>query len=195
MYTLNLIVTTRSSPQYPNALKAMATVPNSSKGLPRRARGGRDFKGEPSTPIGLNRQITIGALAQLSGVRAETIRFYEREGVIPPAHRAGAGSYRRYDASDAQRLEFVRRARDLGFSLDEVRELLALAEGDPNRPCGDVNRIARAHLAQVRAKLLQLEALRGELTRLIRACDTNEGIAACSLLAALNGEAGGRRGG
>jgi MerR family mercuric resistance operon transcriptional regulator len=142
----------------------------------------------PSPTAEATAQITIGALAQLSGVRAETIRFYEREGVIPVARRAGAGDYRRYYASDAQRLEFVRRARDLGFSLDEVRELLALADGDPNRPCSDVNRIARAHLRQVRAKLVQLAALRDELTRLITACDTNDGIADCSLLAALNGD-------
>ena len=141
-----------------------------------------------SMPIEETGQITIGALAQLSGVKAETIRFYEREGVIPPARRGGAGDYRRYHSSDAARLEFVRRARDLGFSLDEVRELLELAEGDPNRPCGDVNRIARAHLDQVRAKLVQLESLRSELTRLIKACDTNDGIADCSLLAALNGK-------
>lgn len=165
----------------------MATVPNTSKVLPGRSRGTRKVQLESSSPPGLDRRITIGALAQLSGVNAETIRFYEHEGVIPAAPREGAGAYRRYDARDAQRLEFVRRARDLGFSLDEVRGLLVLAEGDPNRPCDDVNRIARAHLAQVRAKLVQLEALRGELTRLIEACDTNDGIADCSLLAALNG--------
>ncbi len=171
----------------------MTRIRTGSKALTGGAGGGGRTEIQASTPIEETQQLAIGALAQLSGVRAETIRFYEHEGVIPAARRGGAGSYRRYDASDAQRLEFVRRARDLGFSLDEVRELLALAEGDPSRPCGDVNRIARAHLTQVRAKLVQLNALRSELARLIKACDTNEGIADCSLLTALNGGGAGLR--
>ena len=130
--------------------------------------------------------LTIGELAAHTGVTPEAIRYYERERVIPPASRVGAGSYRQYGAADAERLRFVRRARDLGFSLEEVRELLALAAGDPNRPCGDVNQIAHAHLAQVDAKLAQLRALRRELNRLIEACDRNAALADCSLLSALS---------
>ena len=80
----------------------------------------------------------------------------------------------------------MRRGRDLGFSLDEVRELLALAADDPGRPCGDVNRIARSHLAQVETKLAQLTALRAELGRLIVACDGDVVLANCSLLSALS---------
>jgi DNA-binding transcriptional MerR regulator len=130
--------------------------------------------------------LTIGELAALTGVTPETIRYYEREGVIPPASRAGAGSYRQYGGADAERLRFVRRARDLGFSLEEVRELLTLAAGDPNRPCGDVNQIAHTHLAQVDTKLAQLGALRRELHRLIEACDRDAALADCSLLSALS---------
>lgn len=130
--------------------------------------------------------LTIGELAQRTGVTPEAIRYYEREGVIPPASRVGAGSYRQYGAADAQRLRFVRRARDLGFSLDEVRELLTLAAGDPNKPCDDVNQIAHAHLAQVDAKLKQLRALRRELNRLIDACDRDAALVDCSLLSALS---------
>ena len=133
-------------------------------------------------------RLTIGDLAARAGVTAEAIRYYEREGVIPPAPRGGAGRYRLYGAADAERLRFVRRARDLGFSLDEVRELLALAADDPDRPCGDVNRIARTHLAQVEAKLAQLTALRAELHRLITACDRDVVLANCSLLSALSSE-------
>jgi DNA-binding transcriptional MerR regulator len=135
--------------------------------------------------------MTIGELAARTGVTPETIRYYEREGVVPPATRGGAGRYRRYDAADAERLCFVRHARDLGFSLDEVRELLALAAGDPDGPCGDVNRIARAHLAQVDTKLAQLQALRTELAVLIDACDSDRAVAECSLLGALSGATGG----
>lgn len=131
--------------------------------------------------------LTIGELAERTGVTAEAIRYYEREGVIPQASRTGAGSYRQYGPADADRLRFVRRARELGFSLDEVRELLALAAGDPDRPCGDVNQIAHTHLAQVDAKLTQLRALRRELSRLIEACDRDAPLAACSLLTALSG--------
>lgn len=131
--------------------------------------------------------LTIGALAAQAGVTPEAVRYYEREGVIPPAARTGAGRYRAYAPADAERLRFVRRARDLGFSLDTVRELLALAAGDGGRPCAEVNRIAGAHLAQVNAKLAQLRALRGELARLVAACDRDAPLAECSLLGALSG--------
>lgn len=114
--------------------------------------------------------LTIGQLAERAGVTPETIRYYEREGVLPAPARSGAGSYRRYHAADAERLRFIRRARDLGFSLDEVRELLSLAGADPAQPCTDVNRIARAHLTQVDAKLAQLSALRSELAAVIHEC-------------------------
>ncbi|MEJ7813043.1 MAG: helix-turn-helix domain-containing protein [Gemmatimonadaceae bacterium] len=131
--------------------------------------------------------LTIGELATQSGVTPETIRYYEREGVVPEAAREGAGRYRRYGAADAERLRFIRRARDLGFSLGEVRELLALADGNPRDPCCDVNRIARAHLAQVDAKLAQLAALRTELDRVINACDGVVAVAECRILGALSG--------
>jgi DNA-binding transcriptional MerR regulator len=129
--------------------------------------------------------LSIGELAERSGVTREAIRYYEREGVLPPPTRGGAGRYRLYSDADAQRLAFVRRARDLGFSLDEVRELLDLAASDPSRPCGDVNSVAHTHLANVRAKLAQLTAMERELTRLVRACDLNASIGECSLLEAL----------
>lgn len=129
--------------------------------------------------------LTIGELAKATGVTAETIRYYEREGVIPAPERVGTGRYRRYDRTDAERLRFVRRARDLGFTLEEVRELLALGAGDRTRPCAEVNVVARAHLARVDAKLAQLTALRTELGRLVRACDRDVMIADCTLLKAL----------
>ena len=131
-------------------------------------------------------RITIGELAARSGVTAEAIRYYEREGVIPRATRGGAGAYRLYGAEDADRLRFVRRARELGFSLDEVRGLLALAAGDSRRPCAEVNDIATAHLAQVEAKLAQLRALRSELRRLVLACEADVALSDCTLLSALS---------
>lgn len=135
--------------------------------------------------------LAIGELAAQAGVTPEAIRYYEREGVVPPATRSGPGRYRRYGAADVERLRFVRRARDLGFSLDEVRELLGLADGSPSRPCTDVNRIAHTHLAQIDAKLAQLAALRAELDRVIGACDGVVPVADCRILAALSGDATG----
>jgi DNA-binding transcriptional MerR regulator len=131
--------------------------------------------------------LTIGELALRAGVTPEAIRYYEREGVVPRAARGGAGQYRRYMEADVERLRFIRRARELGFSLDEVRELLSLAEGSPNQPCADVNRIARAHLAQVDARLAQLGALRAELDRVISECGGVVPVADCRILGALSG--------
>lgn len=131
--------------------------------------------------------LSIGELAARAGVTPEAIRYYEREGVVPTAHRTGAGRYRRYGEADVERLRFIRRARDLGFSLDEVRELLALADGDPARPCEEVNRIARAHLTAVDAKLAQLAALRAELDRVIATCGGVVPVTQCPILGALSG--------
>jgi DNA-binding transcriptional MerR regulator len=133
--------------------------------------------------------LTIGELATCTGVTPETIRYYEREEVIPRAERSGAGQYRRYGAGDAERLRFVRRARDLGFSLDEVRELLDLATGEHGGSCAEVNRLARGHLAQVDAKLAQLAALRAELNGLVQGCERGGAVAGCGLLSALSGAA------
>ena len=133
--------------------------------------------------------ILIGELARLSGVTAETIRYYERERIIPRAKRSGTGKYRRYDASEADRLRFVRRARDLGFTLEDVKELLALAASDPGRPCRDMEGIVRSHMASIDEKLAQLTALKSELRRLTAECNPNGRISECTLMTALNGEA------
>ena len=130
--------------------------------------------------------LMIGELAKLAGVTAETIRYYEKERVIPRPKRAGSGKYRRYEKADADRLRFVKRARDLGFSLDEVRELLALAQSDPKKPCDNVDQLARAHIAAVEEKINRLTQLRLELSRLTADCDPKAGIADCRLLSALN---------
>src|SRR5688572_27442780 len=102
----------------------------------------------------LETPLVIGELAARAGTTPETIRYYERVGVLPRPARSGGGRYRMYGSSDVERLTFVRRARELGFSLDEVRELLQLAD-HPERPCTDVDRLARAHLGAVDAKLNQ----------------------------------------
>ncbi len=126
--------------------------------------------------------ISIGDLGKATGTKVETIRYYETIGLLPKPERT-SGNYRRYAADHLTRLGFVRRARDLGFSLDEVRALLRLSD-DRDRRCDEVDAIAKAHLADVERKIADLEALRGELNGLIRQCRRGS-IAECKILDAL----------
>ncbi len=133
--------------------------------------------------------LTIGELAARTGCTPEAIRYYERVGVVPRPARAGSGRYRQYGDADVERLAFLRRARELGFSLAEVRALLTFSDGDPDRSCGDVDALARAHLMQVDAKLAQLTALRDALAGVIDQCRGGLAVADCRILGALGGGA------
>ena len=108
---------------------------------------------------------SIGELARSTGTKVETIRYYERIRLLPPPARTG-GNYRAYADGHLARLSFIRRGRALGFSLDDIRELLRLSD-DRDRSCADVDRIARVHLMEVERKLADLSALRVELRQLI----------------------------
>jgi len=112
----------------------------------------------------------------------ETIRYYERIGLLPPPARTG-GNYRHYSATHLQRLNFIRHARRLGFEIAEIRSLLDLAD-DPERDCGDADRIASQHLQTVEDKIARLSALRDELARIVGACRGGQ-IASCRVLEAL----------
>ena len=129
----------------------------------------------------------IGDLARATGVKVETIRYYERGGVLPTPVR-GSGSYRVYGPDDVERLSFIRTSRELGFTLAEVRALLSLSE-TPNRSCSDVDALARSHLAQVEEKLRQLESLRAELSRVIGLCRGGGTVIDCRILHALSSTA------
>jgi MerR family mercuric resistance operon transcriptional regulator len=123
---------------------------------------------------------TIGQLAAAGGVNVETVRFYQRRGLIEVPERAGAG-YRRYSERDRDRLQFIRRAKDLGFTLTEIAELLA---SDDGRTAESVAHAAAAKLDEVDAKLRELMALRCRLRQLLRVCahGDNEECAALQLL-------------
>lgn len=110
----------------------------------------------------------IGQLARATGTSAETIRYYEQIGLMRRPQRT-ASNYRDYTPADADRLAFIRHARGLGFELADVRSLLDLAD-QPDRDCGEADRIASGHLAAVESKLTQLERLRDELSRMISQC-------------------------
>ncbi|MEX0956785.1 MAG: helix-turn-helix domain-containing protein [Rhizobiaceae bacterium] len=108
--------------------------------------------------------LTIGELSRRTGVKVPTIRWYEQAGLIEEPGRT-AGNQRRYGDTDLERLAFIRHARDLGFGLDSIRELIELG-GHPERPCADADRIASAHLDDVRQRIARLQRLADELERI-----------------------------
>ena len=127
--------------------------------------------------------IGIGRLAELTGVKIPTIRFYEQNELVPRPCRTEGGQ-RRYDESAVRRLHFIRHARDLGFSVEDIRRLLALS-AHPAMPCDAAEEIARHHLRQVETKIARLKLIRSELKRMIAACD-GRSAADCRILEALS---------
>ncbi|MBT9470928.1 MAG: helix-turn-helix domain-containing protein [Pseudomonadota bacterium] len=112
--------------------------------------------------------IAIGELSRRTGCNIETIRYYERIGLMPAPPRRGR--YRSYGGGDVVRLGFVRRARELGFTLDEVRALLGLAAGGDST-CAEVRDLAAVHLKDVRARIADLKRMERVLADSVRACD------------------------
>lgn len=112
--------------------------------------------------------MTIGEVARLAGVPSKTIRYYEDIALIPPAERAPNG-YRVYGQRSVDVLRFIRRARELGFSIEEVTDLLALWR-DEHRASAEVKAIARQHIQQVEAKIAELQSLRSTLLHLVEHC-------------------------
>jgi MerR family copper efflux transcriptional regulator len=126
---------------------------------------------------------TISQLAKHAQVTVETVRYYERRGLLPEPPRRASG-YRQYSQDDLACLQFIRRAQTLGFSLKEIAELLALRV-DPTMSCHDVRERAAHKLADVDAKIRALENMRGALERLIAACSGQGPVSACPILDAL----------
>lgn len=125
----------------------------------------------------------IGALSQHCGCNIETIRYYERIGLIPRAERRGR--YRIYSGADVERLRFIRRARGLGFAIEEIRDLLELSESAARKQsCLDARKIAAANLTAVRSRLGDLRRMEAALTGAIEACD-RDAFDGCPILNAL----------
>lgn len=127
-------------------------------------------------------QLTIGRLSSRAAVNIETVRYYERIGLLPPAPRT-EGGHRIYGESHVKRLTFVRRARELGFTLEEIRALLRLADERPP-PCAKARSLATKHLADVREKIADLKRMERVLTRTVALCEDG-GRPECPLLEAL----------
>jgi len=127
--------------------------------------------------------LTIGQLAKQAQVNVETVRYYERRGLIPEPHRRESG-YREYSQEAVARLQFIKRAKGLGFSLKEIFDLLSLRVG-PDATCGDVKRRAERKLADIEEKLQALQRMKKALTKLAAACRGRGPTSECPILEVL----------
>lgn len=126
--------------------------------------------------------LSIGKLAQGAGVKVPTIRYYEEIGLLSPADRS-AGNQRLYARAALERLTFIRHARELGFPLDTIRDLLSLSDRS-DQPCAEVDAIARAQLDATRARIRRLRALETELERMLDQCACGT-VSDCRVIEAL----------
>lgn len=132
----------------------------------------------------MSEQLTIGGLAKLAGVNLETIRFYQRRGLIDEPPKP-PGGIRRYTQPHVHRIRFIKQAQTLGFSLDEVAELLALDDG---QHCHEAERLGVKKLADVRERMSQLNRIEKALAELVDRCRCNTGNVHCPLISALEME-------
>jgi DNA-binding transcriptional MerR regulator len=128
--------------------------------------------------------LAIGTLARRTGVKVPTIRYYESIGLLPAPERTGSNR-RAYGAEAERRLRFIRHARELGFEVATIRQLLELAD-QPDRSCAEVDSIARAHLSDIESKIARLKALRSEVRRMIDQCARGR-ISNCRVIEVLAG--------
>ncbi|MCL5959212.1 MAG: Hg(II)-responsive transcriptional regulator [Chloroflexi bacterium] len=129
------------------------------------------------------RYLTIGQLAKTAQVKVETVRYYERRGLIPEPPRSDSG-YRQYSRDVATRIKFIKRAQELGFSLKEISGLLCLKAG-PDADCADVKNRAQAKLNDIEAKIRDLERMKEVLSELVAMCVGSGPTKECPILRAL----------
>jgi len=127
-------------------------------------------------------EMAIGELAKKTAVKIPTIRFYEQIGLLPPPPRTMSGQ-RRYGAAEVDRLNFIRHARELGFEMDDIRELLTLTS-QPQGSCHQADSIARNHLLEIDKRIKQLKSLKKELARMIDECGHGH-VCDCRIIEAL----------
>ncbi len=132
----------------------------------------------------MREHLTIGELAKQTGVKVVTIRYYEQTEVLPAPART-EGNYRTYSQEHVERLRFIRRCRDLGFSIEQIRDLLRLSS-ENTESCSDVCRLAERHLATVEEKLADLQRLASELRRISSSCNGKGPMAECRIIGALS---------
>jgi Hg(II)-responsive transcriptional regulator len=128
-------------------------------------------------------QLTIAGVARASGVGVETVRYYERRGLVPQPRR-GIGSYRHYEADHVRRIRFIKRAQDLGFTLQEIASLLKLDDGTDRR---NIRRIAAARLEETRRRIADLKRIEAALGHLLHECESHGRAPRCPIIAAIAG--------
>lgn len=128
--------------------------------------------------------LSISQAARLADVGVETIRFYERQGLLVKPPRRASG-YRQYDEGVITRLQFIRRAKDLGFTLHEIKELLSLRV-DPTTTCEDVKERAQGKITEIEEKIRQLQGMKKALSKLIKSCSSRGPISECPILECLD---------
>lgn len=131
---------------------------------------------------------TIGRLAQEAGINLETVRFYERKELLPKPPRSSSG-YRLFPPHTVQQLRFIKRAQELGFSLSEIRELLALRVS-PRTTSTEIRKRTEAKIADIEAKIKSLDSMRKSLLKLARSCCGCVPLSECPILESLDGEDG-----
>ncbi len=136
------------------------------------------------TDATVDARMTIGKVARRSGVGVETVRFYERNGLIPEPMRTDSG-YRQYSEGTVSRIRFIRRAKDLGFTLREIKELLSL-RFQPGARCADVRAHAEAKIADIEEKIRTLQSMKAALVRLTMTCQSDGPVSECPILEALD---------
>lgn len=125
------------------------------------------------------KSLPIGALSDATGVKVPTIRYYESVGLMPTAPRSD-GNRRLYDEDAVRRLRFIRHARELGFEVGDIRQLLDLSD-QPDRPCRDVDAIAQRHLIEINSRIKRLKSLKAEVARMIGECSRGR-VSECRII-------------
>lgn len=132
---------------------------------------------------GEEKMFTIGHVARATGTKVQTIRYYEEIGLLPTPPRS-EGNRRLYAEADIDRLSFIRHAREFGFPLDAIRDLLSLAD-NPHQPCDAADAIARRQLGEVARRIARLQALKAELERMVEQCRSGK-ISDCRVIEVLS---------
>ena len=133
----------------------------------------------------MENRLTVGKVAKAAGVGVETLRFYEREGVLDPPARTASG-YRIYDARTIERIRFIHRAQELGFTLREIRELIAL-DSDPDADCDNLRDRAVLKVKLIEKKIADLHAMKAGLGKLLDSCEVGQPIRDCPVMRCLSG--------
>lgn len=131
----------------------------------------------------MKNKFSIGQIAKDCQCKVQTLRYYEEIGLIPKPER-NAGNQRVYNITHKKRVKFIRHSRQLGFSLEQIRQILAITD-NPNQPCNEVNAIAKSHLDEVSHKIKCLQDLRSELQRMVFECSANR-VAECRIVEVLS---------